>query len=194
MKKSIYFLGVVLTAIIGSVLLSACSSDDPEPEPEPGYIFDVQISSPNYTFPRLELYWCYHHPKSLLFERMLEHNTSMFSFKADPSKNVNLKSIEFNYDTVYFSDIKDGVYTFECGAKLTMISNAEFSVTNLPKISKPDNWNNVARIHFDMRPSYIFYSDGSYNLDGYFTNITKTEIYDGENIPIDVVLIDTVIE
>ena len=177
MKKSIYFLWVVLTAIIGSVLLSACSSDDPEREPEivVGYIFDIKISPLVDNGPFMATSGC----AGFLYEGVLEHNASSFTFKADPTKNVNLRSMglpsgEKYPEWVEFSDIKNGSYTFECGAKLTMISDSEFTVIDLPKFSITDNQPDIIYIRMDMTPSQRFVSEDS--------EVVETKVFDRETI------------
>lgn len=175
MKKSIYFLWIVLTAVIGGIWFSACSNDDPEAEPEivPGYIFDIQISPLAESKPFMATYDC----AGLLYEGELEHNVSSFTFKADPTKNVRLNSIGIPYGWIYpecvdFSDIKNGAHTFECGAKLTMISDTEFKVTDLPKYSNTDNQSDTIYIHMFMTPSQYFVSKDS--------EIVETKDYYGE--------------
>lgn len=173
-----------MTAVIGGIWFSACSNDDPEPEPEivPGYIFDIQISPLAGSKPFMATYDC----AGLLYEGELEHNVSSFTFKADPTKNVRLNSIGIPYGWIYpecvdFSDIKNGAHTFECGAKLTMISDTEFKVTDLPKYSNTDNQSDTIYIHMFMTPSQYFVSKDS--------EIVETKDYYGEGEypwPIDV--------
>ncbi len=84
---------------------------------------------------------------------------------------------------VEFSDIKDGTHTFECGAKLTMISDTEFSVSELRELSLPYPWQNVARIKFKMKPSISLIKKSS--------GETESRIYDGgEGFPINLCLFD----
>ena len=78
----------------------------------------------------------------------------------------------------YFCTLK-----FECGAKLTMISDTEFSVSELRELSLPYPWQNVARIKFKMKPSISLIKKSS--------GETESRIYDGgEGFPINLCLFD----
>lgn len=174
MKKSIYFLWTVLTVVIGGIWLSACSSDEPEPEIVVGYIFDIQISPLNNNGPFMINYGC----AGLIYDGVLEHNASSFTFKADPTKNVNMQSLGLTFrdndpEWMDFSNIKNGSYLFECGAKLTMISDTEFTVTDLPKFSITDNQPDIICIKMDMIPSQSFVSRDS--------EIVENKVFDRED-------------
>lgn len=59
-----------------------------------------------------------------------------------------------------FSDIKDGTHTFECGAKLTMVSDTESVVSDLPTtLPQTPNRKYCCRLMLDMTPSYTFKSE-----------------------------------
>lgn len=190
MKKGKFFvLSILFTVVCCCVSLSACSNEEPEPEQKSvyGYLFNVQISPRLEDSPMLEAYR--REPPHYVLktegayvENVLKHNTSGFTFKADPTMDVELKSIILNFDTVSFSDIKDGIHTFECGAKLTMISDTEFSVSGLPEFVMPYQWQNVAYIFFDMKPSFSLIMKNP--------GMTESINYEGERMLVGVCLYD----
>ena len=188
-KDKFFFLSILFTVVCCCIVLSACSSEDPEPEQESvyGYLFNVQISQRLEDPPMLEAYrrddtYALLKGVGAYVENILKHNTSGFTFKADPTMDVELKSIILNFDTVPFSDIRNGMHTFECGAKLTMISDTEFSVSGLPEFVMPYQWHNTAYIFFDMKPSFSLIMKNS--------GMTESVNYEGERMPVGVCLYD----